>query len=197
MAHSFWRPALWTVCAAATASACGAALAADSRFSQDITDLPLTSLRADQFPDAVDAYAAKGDYRKALEAVDIGLKRNTRSAQLRFQRCVVLEQMGRTEDAKAELKRFIGLYPEIPEGYNNLAVLLSREGSLEEAQGYLTRALALRPKFRQAHVNLGNLYLARAKASFETAQSIKSDKAVKARLEAVTALLSPQPANER
>ncbi len=194
MAHSFWRPALWTLCAA-TIAAGGPALAGN-RFSQDITDLPLSSLRTDQFPDAVDAYAAKGMYQKALDAVNYGLKRNPHSAQLRFQRCVVLEQMGRTEDAKVELKRFIGTYPEIPEGYNNLAVLLSREGKLDEAEGYLTRALALRPKFRQAHVNLGNLYLARAKASFETAQGIQPDATVKTRLDAVTALLAPQPASE-
>lgn len=193
MAHSFWRPALWMLCAAATAAACDTALAGN-RFSQDITDLPLSSLRTDQFPDAVDAYVAKGDYSKALKAVDMGLKRNSHSAQLRFQRCVVLERMGRTENAKTELKRFISLYPEIPEGYNNLAVLLSREGRLEEAQEHLTRALALRPKFRQAHVNLGNLYLARAKAAFETAQAIQSDSTVKTRLDAVTALLAPQTA---
>ncbi len=164
--------------------------AADSRFSQSITDLPLSSLRQDQYSDAIDAYAAKGQYQKALDVADLGLRKNPKSAQLKFQRCVVLEKMGDTAQAKAELERFIRLYPEIPEGYNNLAALLSREGELDAAETYLKRALAFRPKFRQAHVNLGNLYLARAKAAYETARSLKSDKTVKARLDGVNALLA-------
>ena len=182
--------ALATLAASAVIVTSGAAWAADSRFSQSITDLPITSLRQDQYSDAIDAYAAKGQFQKALDVADLGLRKNPKSAQLKFQRCVVLEKMGHTEEAKAELERFIRLYPEIPEGYNNLAALLSREGDLDTAETYLKRALAFRPKFRQAHVNLGNLYLARAKASYETAQSLKNDKAVKARLKAVNALLA-------
>lgn len=168
----------------------GPAPAADSRFSQSITDLPITSLRQDQYSDAIDAYAAKGQFQKALDVADLGLMKNPKSAQLKFQRCVILEKMGHTEEAKAELERFIRLYPEIPEGYNNLAALLSRDGDLDTAETYLKRAIAFRPKFRQAHVNLGNLYLARAKASYETAQSLKNDKAVKTRLDGVNALLA-------
>ena len=101
--------------------------AADSRFSQSITDLPLSSLRQDQYSDAIDAYAAKGQYQKALDVADLGLRKNPKSAQLKFQRCVVLEKMGDT---------------------------------------------------------------AQAKAAYETAQSLKSDKTVKARLDGVNALLA-------
>ena len=61
--------------------------AADSRFSQSITDLPLSSLRQDQYSDAIDAYAAKGQYQKAIDVADLGLRKNPKSAQLKFQRC--------------------------------------------------------------------------------------------------------------
>lgn len=177
--------------AACSALITSATFAGDSRFSApDITEQSLSSLKVEQFSDVVDAFVAKGQYAKALEAVDVGLRKNPKSVQLKFQRCVVLEQMGNYEGAQKELERLKRTYPEIPEIYNNLAVLQSRNGDLNNAEENLKRALAIRPKFRQAYVNLGNLYLARAKTAYASAQAIRNDKSVKARLDTVSDLLS-------
>ena len=63
----------------------------------------------------------------------------------------------------------IRTYPEIPEPYNNLAGIYSREGNLTRAEELLVKALALRPNFALAHMNLGNLYLAKAKNAYNSA----------------------------
>ena len=115
------------------------------------------------------AFSGAADYQKALNLIAEGLKANPHSAQLRFQRCVVYERMGDRQKAKDGFERMIRTYPEIPEPYNNLAGIYSREGNLTRAEELLVKALALRPNFALAHMNLGNLYLAKAKNAYNSA----------------------------
>ena len=72
-------------------------------------------------------------------------------------------------DSGNGFEQFIRTYPEIPEAYNNLAGLYSRNGNLVRAEELLEKAVALRPGFALAHMNLGNLYLAKAKNAYNTA----------------------------
>ena len=58
---------------------------------------------------------------------------------------------------------------EIPEPYNNLAVIEAGFGNLEEAQGLLKKALVINPKFSLAQKNLGDVYLALALECYEAA----------------------------
>ena len=80
-----------------------------------------------------------------------------------------LEALGRTEDAEKGLKSLIAAYPEIPEPYNNLAVIEAGFGNLEEALGLLKKALVINPKFSLAQKNLGDVYLALALECYENA----------------------------
>ena len=80
--------------------------AAAGRFdSPDLAEVPFKALSVDQYSDAVDARAAKGDYEGALDIIAKALAKNPKSVQLRFQRCVVLEKSGDTEAAQCGLKR--------------------------------------------------------------------------------------------
>ena len=119
--------------------------------------------------DVDDKIINRGDYNDALKLIAEGLKSNPHSAQLRFQRCVVYERMGDRDKAINGFEQFIRTYPEIPEAYNNLAGLYSRNGNLVRAEELLVKAVALRPGFALAHMNLGNLYLAKAKNAYNTA----------------------------
>ena len=161
---SFVRPALvaagCALVAAATLPACAALVDPDA---------PSVLLNNGQVPGVVDKLINRGDYNDALKLIAEGLKSNPHSAQLRFQRCVVYERMGDRDKAINGFEQFIRTYPEIPEAYNNLAGLYSRNGNLVRAEELLVKAVALRPGFALAHMNLGNLYLAKAKNAYNTA----------------------------
>ena len=60
--------------------------------------------------------------------------------------------------AKAALLEITQQFPEIPEPYNNLAVLEAETGRLEEAREYLEMALKVQPNFATAYENLGDVY---------------------------------------
>ena len=161
---SFVRPALvaagCALVAAATLPACAALVDPDA---------PSVLLNNGQVPGVVDKLINRGDYNDALKLIAEGLKSNPHSAQLRFQRCIVYERMGDRDKAINGFEQFIRTYPEIPEAYNNLAGLYSRNGNLVRAEELLVKAVALRPGFALAHMNLGNLYLAKAKNAYNTA----------------------------
>ena len=91
----------------AAAALLAAQTAAAGRFDPpDLAEVPFKALSVDQYSDAVDARAAKGDYEGALDIIAKALAKNPKSVQLRFQRCVVLEKSGDTEAARRELNQF-------------------------------------------------------------------------------------------
>ena len=123
---------LCSALAAGLTSASGSAMAAS-----EMQELAAT-LHAAEFSPRVDQLLKAGHPAQALELADLGLEKNPRSAQLRFSRTVALERLGRTEEAAKALRSLIAEYPEIPEPYNNLAVIEAGMGSLEEAVKLLT-----------------------------------------------------------
>lgn len=106
---------------------------------------------------------------QALELADIGIKRNPRNAQLVFLKAVILESMQRTEEAAEILRSLIARYPEIPEPYNNLAVIEAGLGNLERSVDLLQKALVINPDFALARKNLGDVYLALAVENYKAA----------------------------
>ena len=174
----------------AAAALLAAQTAAAGRFDPpDLAEVPFKALSVDQYSDAVDARAAKGDYEGALDIIAKALAKNPKSVQLRFQRCVVLEKSGDTEAARRELNRFTAMYPEIPEPYNNLAAIESSAGNLDKAEELLKTALRLRPAFRNARINLANLYLVRALTNYKEAQEQKAEPALAERIPTLSKLI--------
>lgn len=122
-----------------------------------------------QFSERVEKLMTNGRFAQALELADIGIKRNSKNAQLVFMKSVALENLGRTGEAAEVLRQLIRSYPEIPEPYNNLAVIEAGMGNLEGAKSLLSKALQINPNFALARKNLGDVYLALAIESYEAA----------------------------
>ena len=169
--------------AAGLTSASGSAMAAS-----EMQELAAT-LHSAEFSPRVDQLLKAGHPAQALELADLGLEKNPRRAQLRFSRTVALERLGRTEEAAKALRSLIAEYPEIPEPYNNLAVIEAGMGSLEEAVKLLDRALLLNPNFATAQKNRGDVYLALALESYEAAApSLSSNTELQQRLKTLRRL---------
>lgn len=111
----------------------------------------------------------KGQFDLALKRLDTQLKSTPQDADARFLRGLVLVRLSRNEEA---IKAFADLsrdYPQLPEPYNNLAVIYAQKGDYAKARDALEAALATHPSYATAHENLGDVYAALAGAAYNRA----------------------------
>lgn len=90
---------------------------------------------------------------------------------------IELEVRGDVDAAISEYTRVIGLRPDLPEAYANLAAAQKRRGDLRQAVVSLNKALELKPKFGTALNNRGWIYTEQekwveARSDFEQALMI-------------------------
>ena len=130
-----------------------------------------------------------GRHDDALARADARLKDNPRDAQVRFMRGVILAEQGKTVEATAVFETLIQEFPELPEPYNNLAVIHAAQGRYESAWRLLQQALAAQPNYVTAYENLGDLYLSMAEQAYGKALGLDaSNRVAKAKLEAAREL---------
>ncbi len=110
-----------------------------------------------------------GKAANALTWLDERLAADGRDPQLRFLRAVALTDLGRQDEAIAALVDLTETYPELPEPYNNLAVLYAARNQLDKARDALEMAVRARPDYAVAHENLGDIYVRLAAQAYERA----------------------------
>lgn len=106
----------------------------------------------------VDRLVRAGQLEQALQKADAHLAQQARDPQMRFIRGVILAQQGRTPEAMALYSQLTRDHPELPEPFNNLAVLQAGQNQLDEARVSLEMAVRLNPGYATAHQNLGDVY---------------------------------------
>ena len=109
----------------------------------------------------------------ALAFADEQLLKNPRNAQMRFVRAVILADMNDNDAARTAFQQLTEDFPELPEPYNNLAVLYAASGELEKARATLELALVARPDYATAHENMGDVYLQMAVNAYERASTLQ------------------------
>jgi ketosteroid isomerase-like protein len=95
---------------------------------------------------------------EAITQADRFLATKPRDAQMRFLKGVALSEQGKTSDAIALFTKLSEDFPELPEPYNNLAVLYAGQGQFEKARAALEMAIRTHPSYSTAHENLGDVY---------------------------------------
>ena len=103
---------------------------------------------------------------------------SAQSPQWRLLGSQVMAGMGQTQDAIKTLQALIQEFPELPEPYNNLGVLLAAQGNYEAANEALLSAIQARPNYKIALQNLGDLYTAMAQAAYTKAKGLADDKSL-------------------
>ena len=147
-------------------------------------------VRADEAAD-VKSLIARGDLPAALARAEAASAAKPRDAQLRFLQGVVLMDLQRDEAALTVFTQLTQEYPELPDPYNNIALLQVRAGQLELAQQSLESALRGDPNHRTARANLGQVHLMLAAKAWEMAAAKGPiDPSLQRRLDAVRGLLS-------
>jgi len=116
---------------------------------------------------------AAGQMKQALARADAQLARNPRDAQMRFVRGVILSELKDTAAAREVFERMTEEFPELPEPYNNLAVIYASQGQLERARTLLETALQVRPDYATAQENLGDVFLQMSADAYQRAAKLQ------------------------
>lgn len=116
---------------------------------------------------------AEGRAGQALRVLDEQLAGSPQDAEARFLRGLALSRTGRRDEAIDTFKKLAADYPQLPEPYNNMAVIYAQQGDYEKARKALESALATHPSYATAHENLGDIYAALASASYSRALSLE------------------------
>src|SRR5689334_1336945 len=139
--------------------------------------------------DEAQALMAQGQYDQALERLDRQISAAPQDAEARFTRGLVLVRLNRNDDAAKTFSDLTRDYPQLPEPYNNLAVIYAQQGEYDKARDALEAALATHPSYPVAHENLGDIYAALSAAAYTRALSLdQNNAAVRAKLNLINQL---------
>ncbi len=110
-----------------------------------------------------------GKPAEAIARADQYLAAKPKDPQMRFIKGVAQAESGRTADALNTFTRITEEYPELPEPYNNLAVLYAGQGQFDKARATLEAAIRTNPSYSTAHENLGDVYAKLASQAYSKA----------------------------
>ena len=122
-----------------------------------------------------DAYAEvnrlvrAGQLNDALAKADQYLAGKPKDPQMRFLKGVIQTEGGKTADAITTFAKLTEDYPELPEPYNNLAVLYAGQSQFDKARAALEMAIRTNPSYATAHENLGDVYAKLASQAYSKA----------------------------
>ncbi len=119
----------------------------------------LNPAREDNYLDFSSICGDYGNYPLALEGADIGLDHIPNSYRLLVQKGVVLENLGRLEEAEAVLRKAAQLQKDDSVALLSLAIVQTHAGQLHDAELTLTSALKDYPDNYYMHYHLGKVLL--------------------------------------
>lgn len=135
--------------------------------------LAAAGVHADELQD-ITRMMRQGQLPQSLERVDKFLAGKPRDAQGRFLKGLILTEMNRPAEAIQVFAKLSEDYPELPEPYNNLAVLHASQGQYEKARTALESSIRTHPSYATAHENLGDIYAKLASQAYDKALQLDS-----------------------
>jgi tetratricopeptide (TPR) repeat protein len=136
----------------------------------------------------------QGNLSGAMDRVDAVLSKQPKDARARFLKGVIYTELGRQPDAIKVFTALTEEFPELPEPYNNLAVLYAAQGQDDKARKALELAIRTHPSYATAHENLGDIYAKMAREAYDKALQLdSSNSTARAKLALVRELFSQKP----
>ncbi len=155
------------------------------------TRIPLT---ATDITNRIEGLIRLGRNQEALEELEkrLAVEANRTSpgtdVQLMFQQARVLTALKRTNEAEVIYQKMTMRFPELPEPWNNLAVIYVQRGELDQARRALEMAIMINPKYAFAQSNLGDVQLSIALQAYQRAADAGAPGA-RAKIRGVKALI--------
>ncbi len=152
---------------------------------------------ADEYTD-VGQLLRSGKLAEAMTKADAYLATNPRDPQMRFLKGVIQRDAGKPADAIATFTKLTEDYPELPEPYNNMAVLYAGQSQFDKARAALEMAIRTNPSYATAHENLGDVYAKLASQAYNKALQLDSaNVGVPPKLALIRELFNPTAKGQR
>lgn len=116
-----------------------------------------------------------GQSAQALDKANQFLAAKPKDAQGRFLRGLILVEQNKTAEAITVFTKLTEDYPELPEPYNNLAVLYASQGQYDKAKTSLEMSIRTHPSYATAYENLGDVYAKLATQAYDKALQLDSN----------------------
>ena len=146
---------------------------------------------ADDYQD-VNQLLRLGKPAEALVRAEKYLASKPREPQMRFLFGVAQSESGKTSEATATFVKLTEDFPELPEPYNNLAVVYAGQGQYDKARIALEMAIRTNPSYATAQENLGDVYARLASQAYNKALQLDaSNTAVQPKLALIRDLFTP------
>jgi tetratricopeptide (TPR) repeat protein len=145
---------------------------------------------ADELKD-ISKLVAQGLDAQALDSVNGYLALHPKDVAGQFLKGVILAEQNKSADAIKIFSAITEKHPELPEPYNNLAVLYAEQGMYEKARQSLEKAIRTHPSYATAHENLGDIYAKMASDAYDKALQLdRSNSRAQTKLSMVKELFS-------
>ena len=135
-----------------------------------------TTVWADDYQEGSRLYK-EGKRAEALDRLNAYLAQHPKDARARFLNGVILTEQNKIQDAIKVFTELTQDYPELPEPYNNLAVLYAGQGDYDKARKALEMAIRTHPSYAVAHENLGDIYATLASQAYDKALQLDNSNA--------------------
>ncbi|MDH0363751.1 tetratricopeptide repeat protein [Comamonas aquatica] len=118
----------------------------------------------------------QGKINDAAQRVQTLLKQSPQDVQLRFLQGVIAAEQQKYDQAIQVFTALTRDHPQLPEPYNNLAVLHAAKGEDRKAAQVLEQAIRTNPSYATAHENLGDLYARMAGDAYAKALQLDNNR---------------------
>jgi tetratricopeptide (TPR) repeat protein len=156
-----------------------------------------TLAHADEYADVSQLLRAS-KFNEAMVKADAYLSSKPTDPQMRFLKGVIQRNLGKQAEAIATFTKLTEDYPELPEPYNNLAVLYAGQSQFDKARSALEMAIRTNPSYATAHENLGDVYARLASQAYNKALQLDgANAAVTPKLALIREVFKPNLKNQQ
>ena len=145
---------------------------------------------ADELKD-ISRLESQGQHVQALDGINAYLASHPKDVAGQFLKGVILAEQDKSADAIKIFTSITEKHPELPEPYNNLAVIYAEQGLYDKARQSLEKAIKTHPSYATAHENLGDIYAKMASDAYDKALQLdRSNSRAKTKLSMIKELFS-------
>jgi len=135
-----------------------------------------------------------GKYINAEILINKTIEDNLNNPELLFYKGIIETNLSKKNQAIDTFRNLTERFPELPEPFNNLAVLYAEKGQFRLAKEILEQAIKTNPSYLTAHINLGDIFTKMASEAYNKALEIdKSNNIAITKLSMITQLFNYQP----
>ena len=135
-----------------------------------------------------------GKYARAEILTNNSIEDDLNNPELLFYKGIIETNMNKNNQAIDTFRDLTERFPELPEPFNNLAVLYAEKGQYDLAKEILEQAIKTNPSYLTAHINLGDIFTKMASEAYNNALEIdKSNNIAITKLSMITQLFNYQP----